>query len=55
MNTDDLKNETHAEAKLIVDDSVCNHDFVIKFGEYYCQECGISHFEAITLGENENN
>lgn len=27
--------------------SSCLHDFVIKFGEYECQNCGISHEEAI--------
>lgn len=39
----DLKNQ--AEQDIV--NSNCKHDFVIKYGEYYCQECGIAHDELI--------
>lgn len=28
-------------------DDVCNHDFVIKFGVYECQNCGVSKSETL--------
>ena len=31
----------------LCNDLFCNHDFVTKFGETECQECGISESEVI--------
>jgi len=34
---------TPASCQTAVSGSACLHDFVIKFGEYECQNCGILH------------